>query len=183
MICAVPFEQDPPALNINLLEHAGHQPPLTRGDVPGGQVIWHDAIRGDDRTGSIVPIVNQLELMHVSRHRITAGLYRGHNAIVAIENESLTDGVSVLLVDLRQAEMRLTLVLAHFEVVSIGGTNNAESVPNEVAELVVDVRSGPGVLIWCEEDEALREPILDGDVQSRRIGLRSLITSLVSVLF
>lgn len=64
---------------------------------------------------------------------------------------------AVLLIHREQAQTLLFLVRAGLKVVSVRRADHAESIPDEVAELVVDVRPGSDMLVRCDEDVALGE--------------------------
>lgn len=99
------------------------------------------------KNGSL-SIIEQLELMHIGRLDITTCLSSSNHFVISIDNDCFTNAVAVLLIDLGETEVRVALVLAWSEVVGICGSSDSIAVPNEVAELVIDVRSWLDRLVW-----------------------------------
>lgn len=67
-----------------------------------------------------------------------------------------------------------TLVATRSEIVRIGGANYTVAIPYQIAELVVNVRTGMICLVRSDKDIALREVSLYCDIKNWCCGLWSL---------
>ena len=82
------------------------------------------------------------------------------------------DPIPQLLIHHGHAKTLLALILARPEIVRVRRADDAEAVPDEVAEFVVDVWAGGDVLVGRDEDVALG-PLLwfrDGEVPDGSVG-------------
>lgn len=80
-----------------------------------------------------------------------------------LEPTSIAHTISQLLIDCRHAQMRFSLVLTRSEVMRICWSDSSKAVPNQIAELVVDVWASRNVLIGTYEDIALVPLVRIGD--------------------
>lgn len=84
-----------------------------------------------------------------------------------IDDEVLAHRIPTLLVHLRGAKVRSALILADLEVMNVCAPDDTETVPDQIAELVVDVSSCSGMQVWSDEYVAIREGSRLCDVQER----------------
>lgn len=92
--------------------------------------------------------------MHIHLRCRTDSLHRPYDAIVLVHDDAMAARPPMVLMTLKEADVVCALILADVRVVCRGSTKGTCTGPNKLSIVVVDVRSGICVPIWCQKDVA-----------------------------
>jgi len=164
MVRRIPLEKDRSSSNVNLLEDTLCQPSLLAHDIVRRvrKIDGNDLVRADH--GSLATF-GQPELVHIHRRQGVACLHGSDDAIISVDDEAYAEEVAFLLVTNDHAQVVRAVVVADVEILSGVRAGDSIAVPDQVAELVVDVWARCVGLVRGHEDVAVGETILDGHVE------------------
>jgi hypothetical protein len=176
VIGRIPLEKDCSSSDVDFLKNTLCQPSLLTHNI----VRWVSQINRDDLVradhGSLATF-RQPKFMHVHGRQAVPCLHGSHDAVVGVNDETYTEEVAFLLITNDHTQVIGAVVRADMEVLRGVGTGDSITVPHQVAELVVDVRTGCRCLVvWRDEYVAVREAILDGNVECWCPGMRTLLS-------
>jgi len=153
-----PLKQHIPCLDVHLLEHSLHNPAHSILNIEsrvGGQIVLPRLVDSHKRR-SPLRVRRHFELVHVAAGARARALNCLDYPVVLVHDHAVSSREPLVLLSLEVAQMVLSLVLAYSRCMRRLWPGGASAGPDQIAIVVVDVRSRIEVSVWREENVAGR---------------------------